>query len=110
MGTRGLKEKTKMETDQMATDQIEEHIGLTQPDAFEETTTGESVTGKRIFADGGHGLEKEANLRSHWAGASSEAPVGSGIPSAETQHRVGVERVEEVEKEVVDETPETAVQ
>jgi hypothetical protein len=109
MGTRGLKENIKVAIDQTATDQtaidqIEEHIGLTQPDAFEETTTGESVTGKRIFADGGHGLEKEANLRSHWAGASSEAPAGSGIPSAEKQRHVGVER------EVVDETPETAAQ
>ena len=85
----------------MATDQIEEHIGLTQPDAFEDTTTGESVTGKRIFADGGHGLEKEVNARSHWAGASSEAPANSGIPSAETQHRI--------QGEVVDETTETAV-
>ena len=75
----------------MAIDQIEEHIGLTQPDAFEETTTGESVTGKHIFADGGDGKEKEANLRSHQAGASSEAPAGSGIPSAEKQQSVHLE-------------------
>ena len=70
----------------MATDQIEEHIGLTQPDAFEETTDGQSVTGKHLFADGGSGQEKEATLRSHHAGASSEASASSGIPSAERQH------------------------
>lgn len=69
-------------------DEIEEHIGLTQPDAFEETTLGNSVTGKHLFADGGHGQEKEATLRSHHAGASSEAPAESGIPSAEKQHGV----------------------
>ncbi len=70
----------------MATDHIEEHIGVTQPDAFEDKTTGESVTGKHLLADGGDGKEKEATLRSHHAGASSEAPASSGIPSAEKQH------------------------
>lgn len=70
----------------MPQDNIEEHIGLTQSDAFEETTTGESVTTKRIFADGGAGEEKEVNLGSHHAGASSEAPASSGIPSAVKQH------------------------
>ena len=69
-------------------DTIEDHIGVTQPDAFEQTTSGESVTGKHLLADGGDGKEKEANLRSHHAGASSEAPANSGIPSAEKQHGV----------------------
>lgn len=72
----------------MATDEIEDQIGLTQPDAFEETTTGTSVTGKHIFADGGDGKEKEVNIRNHQSGASSEAPAGSGIPSAEKQHDI----------------------
>lgn len=67
-------------------DRIEEHIGLTQADAFEQTPSGESVTGKHLFADGGDGKEKEATVRSHQAGASSDAPASSGIPSAETQH------------------------
>ena len=75
-------------------DNIEEHIGLTQPDAFEETTDGDGVTGKRLFADGGAGQEKEVNLRSHQAGASSDAPASSGIPSAMKQHGVKGEAVD----------------
>lgn len=74
--------------DEQTADRIEEHIGLTQPDAFEQTTDGESVTSKHIFADGGDGKEKEAVLHDHRAGASSDAPAGSGIPSAEKQHGV----------------------
>ena len=74
--------------DDQPVDHIEEHIAVTQPDAFAQTTTGDSETGKQIIADGGHGMEKEANLRSHHAGASSEAPANSGIPSAEKQHGV----------------------
>ncbi len=67
-------------------DTIEDHIGLTQSDAAETTTSTESVTTKRLFIDGGDGKEKEATVRSHHAGASSEAPASSGIPSAMTQH------------------------
>ena len=67
-------------------DNIEEHIGLTQPDAFEQVRPADTATEKRMFADGGDGKEKEVTLRSHHAGASSEAPASSGIPSAETQH------------------------
>jgi hypothetical protein len=78
-----LKETQTMEDNK---DKIEEHIGLTQSDAFEQTTSGDSVTTKHLFADGGDGKEKEANLRSHHAGASSEAPASSGIPSAVKQH------------------------
>lgn len=78
----------------MPQDNIEEHIGLTQPDAFEETTTGDSVTIRRVFADGGSGQEKEVNLGSHQAGASSEAPASSGIPSAMKQHGVKGEAVD----------------
>lgn len=77
----------------MPQDNIEEHVGLTQPDAFEEVTTGDSVTTKRIFADGGAGEEKEVNLGSHQAGASSTAPASSGIPSAVKQHGLKGEAV-----------------
>ena len=69
-------------------DTIEDHVGLTQPDAFEVTTGDDSVTTRHIFADGGDGKEKEATLRSHHAGASSDAPASSGIPSAMTQSGV----------------------
>jgi hypothetical protein len=67
-------------------DQIEEHIGLTQPDAFEQPRPADTKSETLLFADGGDGKEKEATLRSHHAGASSEAPASSGIPSAEKQH------------------------
>jgi len=70
----------------MPDDQIEDHVALTQPEGFEQITTGESVTTKHLFADGGDGKEKEATLRSHHAGASSEAPASSGIPSAKKQN------------------------
>ena len=65
---------------------IEDQIGLTQPDAFEQPRPAGTETEKRLFADGGDGKEKEVTLRSHHAGASSEAPASSGIPSAEKQH------------------------
>ncbi len=74
---------------------IEEHVGVTQTDAFEQTTSGEAVTTKHIFADGGDGKEKEATLRSPHAGASSEAPAASGIPSAERQRGVPGEAFDE---------------
>jgi len=70
----------------MPADNIQDHIGVTQSDAFEQTTSGEVETGKRLYADGGDGKEKEATVRSHHAGASSEAPASSGIPSAMKQH------------------------
>ncbi len=79
----GQKETQTMEDNQ---DKIEDHIGLTHSDAFEQTTTGASVTAKHLFVDGRDGKEKEANLLSPQAGASSEAPASSGIPSAEKQH------------------------
>lgn len=72
--------------DSTGEDKIEEHIGVTQSDAFEQMRPADSITEKRLFADGGDGKEKEVTLRSHHAGASSEAPASSGIPSAETQH------------------------
>ena len=70
----------------MVEDNIEDQVGLTEANAFEQTTSGESVTGKHLYADGGDGAdEKEATTLSHSAGASSEAPATSGIPSAEKQ-------------------------
>lgn len=72
--------------DSTGEDKIEEQIGLTQSDAFEQMRPADSITEKRLFADGGDGKEKEVTLRSHHAGASSEAPASSGIPSAEKQH------------------------
>lgn len=70
----------------MPADNIEDHIGLSHSDAFEDTTSGTVETGQRLFVDGGDGQEKEATVRSHHAGASSEAPASSGIPSAMKQH------------------------
>jgi hypothetical protein len=78
----------------------EEHIGLTDPDAFELTTSGETVTTRHLFADGGDGKEKEATVLSEFAGASSDAPASSGIPSAVKQH--GVQNEMAADK---DETP-----
>lgn len=78
----------------------EQHIGLTDPDAFEQTTDGETVTGKHLFAEGGDGHEREATIRSDYAGASSTAPASSGIPSAVKQHGVQNESVVDT-----DETP-----
>ena len=66
-------------------DGIQQRVGLVDDDAFEITTEGETDTGKRLYADGGDGKEKEATVRSPHAGASSEAPPSSGIPSAMTQ-------------------------
>ena len=69
-------------------EKIEQHVGLVETDAFEITTDGTTETGKRLYADGGDGKEKEATVLSSHAGASSEAPASSGIPSAMTQHGV----------------------
>ena len=76
----------------------EEQIATENPDAFEITTSGESVTGKRLYADGGDGQEKEANVPDPVAGASSAAPASSGIPSAVKQQRIaaGSEEAEAV--------------
>ena len=77
-----------METETAGTTEnpIEQHIGLTHSDSFEMDTPDLSETGTTLYADGGE--QKEATLRSPQAGASSEAPASSGIPSAEKQHGV----------------------
>ncbi len=72
----------------MTEDDIEDHIALSDPDGFEQPLAADSVTSKHLFADGGDGNEKEATTWSHFAGASSEAPASSGIPSAEKQRSV----------------------
>lgn len=82
----------------MPDDQIEDHVGVTQPDAFEQTTPDAGLHGKHLYADPKDGKEKEANLRSHHAGASSEAPASSGIPSAMTQSGVRREAVVDQEE------------
>lgn len=71
--------------DQEPEETVEEQIGTETADAFEITTEGASVTGKRLYADGGDGQEKEVNILSQHAGASSDAPAESGIPSAMAQ-------------------------
>ncbi len=64
----------------------EEQIALDDPTGFEITTGGESVSGARIFADGG-GV-KEADMLDPVAGASSPASAASGIPSAMKQQSI----------------------
>jgi len=65
----------------------EEQILVTDPEhAFVDTTAGDSVTGQNIVIDGD--VDKEAISLSSWAGASSTAGPASGVPSAQTQHRV----------------------
>ncbi len=81
----------------MPDNQIEEHIAATQPDAFAQPSGDQGVHGKIIIADPKDGKEKEATLLSHHAGASSEAPASSGIPSAMTQQGLRREAVAEQE-------------
>ena len=83
-----------------AKDGVVEQIATTDPEAFEITTSGASVTGKRLFADGGDGQEKEANVTDPVAGASSAAPAGSGIPSAMRQQAIhaGLEEMDEQDR------------
>ena len=69
-------------------DLAEEEIGRESSDAFEISTSGDSVTGAHLFADGGDGLEKEVVILDPAAGASSSAPASSGIPSAMRQQAI----------------------
>ena len=84
---------------------VEEHVGVTRPDAFEQTTDDMRTTGRHIFADPNDGKEKEVVVLDPVAGASSEAPPNSGIPSAMTQHGVRHPAVEEDEEDPDDVTP-----
>lgn len=83
----------------MPDNQMEEHIAATQPDAFVQPPGDQGVHGKQIIAEPEDGKEKEAALLSRHAGASSEAPASSGIPSAMRQHSL---------LEVTEEQDETA--
>lgn len=59
-------------------------IGTADPEkAFIQSTSGESVTGQSIVTD--QGVDKEVVTLHPVAGASSEAPASSGIPSAQKQ-------------------------
>jgi hypothetical protein len=81
----------------------EEQIALESPDGFEITTTGETVSGARIFVDGGN--VKEADMLDPTAGASSSAPASSGIPSAMRQQGIHTGRDFSQVTEHTEETP-----
>lgn len=81
----------------MPEDQIEEHIAAAQPDATAQPQGDQGVHGKHIIVESTDGKEKEVNLLSHHAGASSEAPASSGIPSAMTQQGLRREAVADQE-------------
>ncbi|BDI31442.1 hypothetical protein CCAX7_34930 [Capsulimonas corticalis] len=62
----------------------DQQIGTVDPEnAFVQTTAGASVTGQSVVTD--HGVDKEVVSLHPVAGASSEAPASSGIPSARNQ-------------------------
>ena len=90
--------------DETVQPQPDEQVGLDSPEAFEITTDGTSVTGKRLFADGGDGQEKEVNVQDPVAGASSTAPASSGIPSAMKQQGIATGNVA-AEGAAADKTP-----
>lgn len=62
---------------------IEIQVGAAKGGAFAQATTGRVEAAKVLLADSGDGTEKEVTLRSTSAGASSEAPASSGIPSTQ---------------------------
>ena len=62
---------------------IEIQVGAAKGGAFAQATTGRIEAAEALLADSGDGTEKEATLRSASAGASSEAPASSGIPSTQ---------------------------
>lgn len=60
-------------------------IGLANPvEAFEQKPSASPVTHTHVIVDGER--DEEVTVLSAAAGASSEAPASSGIPSAMTQH------------------------
>ena len=62
----------------------DQQIGTVDPEkAFVQTTSGTSVTGASVVTD--QGVDKEVVTLHPTAGASSEAPASSGIPSARNQ-------------------------
>jgi len=64
-------------------DGIEVQVGAAKGGAFAQAATGRVEAAKALLANGGDGTEKELTLRSTSAGASSEAPASSGIPSTQ---------------------------
>ncbi len=75
----------------------EEEVVVVHPDsAFEEKTDGTRVTGQRVIVDGD--LDKEITERDPVAGASSEAPASSGIPSAVRQQGAAIPATEDQEE------------
>lgn len=74
-----------IENKQMTIEPIEDQIGVDNPeDAFEQATSGGSVTTQHQFVDGDR--DKEVIILDQRAGASSTAPANSGIPSAMIQN------------------------
>ncbi|MEO7715734.1 MAG: hypothetical protein ABIY70_06015 [Capsulimonas sp.] len=62
----------------------DQQIGTVNPEkAFVQSTSGKSVTGQSVVTD--QGMDKEVVTLHPTAGASSEAPASSGIPSAKAQ-------------------------
>lgn len=66
-------------------------VGVCYPaEAFEQKSSAASVSHVHVITDGDR--DEEAFTLSPTAGASSEAPASSGIPSAMTQHHQWSER------------------
>lgn len=69
------------------------NVGLANPaEAFEQTPSAAPVTHTHVIVDGER--DEEVTTVSPTAGASSEAPASSGIPSAMTQHNQWSERTD----------------
>lgn len=68
---------------------MSEEILTSDPDnSFIQTTSGESVSRHQQVVDLNDPVEKESVSHHPVAGASSEAPASSGIPSAMTQQAI----------------------
>ena len=69
----------------------EAEVGVLHPaEAFEQKPSAPPVIHVHVIVDGDR--DEEVTVLSPGAGASSEAPASSGIPSAETQHHQWSER------------------
>ncbi|MDQ2799427.1 MAG: hypothetical protein M3Y13_07275 [Armatimonadota bacterium] len=68
---------------------MSQEILTSDPDnSFVQTTSGESVSRHQQIVDLNDPVEKESVSHHPVAGASSEAPASSGIPSAMTQQAI----------------------
>ncbi len=73
-------------TDNRSDPQAETEVGVLYPaEVYEQEPSAPPVTRLHDIVDGDR--NEEVTVLSRWAGASSEDPAGSGVPSAETQHR-----------------------